>query len=182
MEWLSKDSMLMWPRGRKITPLKLNLSSHLSFPGREQMKRSKAMQQSWWRWSKNMRDTRIFGGWTSTTATLLGRLKTIVSGKKMNKRFLLFVLAAKRSLDLHLVHIYFDTSTFDQVEKDVKVTKKQNMPCISKQCLLISGDSGGSIGFDWRDNGTLHWLLNPQWHWDSLLCCKVLSDENWETI
>ena len=31
------------------------------------------------------------------------------------------VLAEKKSLELQLVHIYFDTSTFDRVEKDVKV-------------------------------------------------------------
>ena len=29
--------------------------------------------------------------------------------------------AAKKELQLQVVHIYFDTSTFDRVEKDVKV-------------------------------------------------------------
>ena len=39
---------------------------------------------------------------------------------------ILFILpfeisAAKKELELQVVHIYFDTSTFDRVEKDVKV-------------------------------------------------------------
>ena len=50
--------------------------------------------------------------------------------------FLIVVLAQKKSLELQLVHIFFDTSTFDQVEKDVKVAKKQKMPHILKQCLF----------------------------------------------
>ena len=36
----------------------------------------------------------------------------------------LFVSAEKKSLEFQIVHIYFDTSTFDQVEKDVKVGLK----------------------------------------------------------
>ena len=35
----------------------------------------------------------------------------------------IFVSADKKSLELQLVHIYFDTATFDRVERDVKVTK-----------------------------------------------------------
>ena len=31
------------------------------------------------------------------------------------------VLAAKKSSKLQLVHIFFDSSTFDRVERDVKV-------------------------------------------------------------
>ena len=46
--------------------------------------------------------------------------------------------------------------------------------------FLTQGYPGGPVGFDWRHNGTLHWLLHPQWHRDSLLYFKVLSDENWE--
>ena len=33
-----------------------------------------------------------------------------------------FVSARKNGLDLQMVHIYFDTPTFDRVERDVKVT------------------------------------------------------------
>ena len=70
----------------------------------------------------------------------------------MNVRFLLFVLAAKKSLELQLVHIYFDTSTFDQVEKDVKVAKKQNIPHhiinVSFKVTLVAqlGLIGGTMG------------------------------------
>ena len=43
---------------------------------------------------------------------------------------------------------------------------------------FLPGDPGGSVGCDRWHDGTLHWLLHPQWHRDSLLCCKVLSQEN----
>ena len=71
-----------------------------------------------------MRDTKNNGAWIFTTATLLDQPKTTVSYIKLNVRLSLFVLAEKKGLDLQVVHIYFDTSTFDQVEKDVKVVKK----------------------------------------------------------
>ena len=77
---------------------------------------------------------------------------------------------------MQVVHIYFDTSTFDQVEKDVKVVKTSK--CVSN--VSMSGDPGGSIGFDWGHDGTLHWLLHSQWHRDRLLCCQVLSQEDEE--
>ena len=32
-----------------------------------------------------------------------------------------YISAAKKEVELQVVHIYFDTSTFDRVEKDVKV-------------------------------------------------------------
>ena len=41
-----------------------------------------------------------------------------------NRRFPMFVSAEKKRLELQVVHIYFDTSTFDQVVKDVKVVNK----------------------------------------------------------
>ena len=46
--------------------------------------------------------------------------------KNFSKPIILFILpfqisAAKKELELQVVHIYFDTSTFDRVEKDVKV-------------------------------------------------------------
>ena len=46
------------------------------------------------------------------------------SGLGSNKIFLMFVSAEKKRLELQVVHIYFDTSTFDQVVKDVKVVNK----------------------------------------------------------
>ena len=61
-----------------------------------------------------------------------------------------------------MVHIYFDTSTFDRVEKDVKVILEDDL--FSNPSFLIQGYPDGSVGFDWRHNGTVHRLLNPQWH------------------
>ena len=43
---------------------------------------------------------------------------------KLKTLFSVFVSAEKKSLEFQIVHIYFDTSTFDQVEKDVKVGVK----------------------------------------------------------
>ena len=70
-----------------------------------------------------MKDTKIFGVWTFTTVTLLGQLKITVSAQFDNlPKLIIYSSAAKKSLELQMVHIYFDTSTFDRVEKDVKVT------------------------------------------------------------
>ena len=70
---------------------------------------------------------------------------------ELNGRLLIFVLAEKNKLDLQLVHIYFDTSTFDRVEKDVKVLKLQNMSKIFKilcQVTVVAqlGVIGGTMG------------------------------------
>ena len=75
-----------------------------------------------------MKDTKIFGAWTFTTVTLLGRLKITVSAHFDNlPKLIICSSAAKKSLELQMVHIYFDTSTFDRVEKDVKVTWKLDL-------------------------------------------------------
>ena len=69
---------------------------------------------------------------------------------------------------LEAVHIYFDTATYDEIERDQKVTKE--IFCWHLQILeLFEGDNGSSIGFDWRYNGPSHWLLHPQWGRDCLL-------------
>ena len=62
-----------------------------------------------------------------------------------------------------MVHIFFDTSTFDQVEKDVKVDKKQKM-YQNELKWASSGDACGTIGCHWWNNGPLYWLLYSQWH------------------
>ena len=70
----------------------------------------------------------------------------------MNVRFSLFVLAEKKRLDLQVVHIYFDTSTFDQVEKDVKVAENtklvSNIQCNLSKVTLVAqlGVIGGTMG------------------------------------
>ena len=76
---------------------------------------------------------------------------------------ILFFTAKKNILDLQMVHIFFDTSTFDQVEKDVKVDKKQKM-YQNELKSTSSGDACGTIGCHWWNDGPLYWLLYPQWH------------------
>ena len=63
-----------------------------------------------------------------------------------------------------MVHLYFDTSTFDQVEKDVKVGSELQNVSKKYPMLSVSGDPGGPVGSDWWHDGTLHWLLYSQWH------------------
>ena len=46
------------------------------------------------------------------------------------------VLAEKKSLELQLVHIYFDTATFDNVEKDVKVRRNLNIWQLVFSCYV----------------------------------------------
>ena len=43
---------------------------------------------------------------------------------KLKTLIYLFISAAKKSIEFQIMHIYFDTPTFDQVEKDVKVGHK----------------------------------------------------------
>ena len=43
---------------------------------------------------------------------------------KLKTLFFFFVSAEKKSLEFQIVRIYFDTSTYDQIEKDVKVAQK----------------------------------------------------------
>ena len=78
---------------------------------------------SWWLWGQSTRSTKISGVLTSTLVTLLEQPKITVS--LVVKRPVIpksFVSARKNGLDLQMVHIYFDTPTFDRVERDVKVT------------------------------------------------------------
>ena len=65
--------------------------------------------------------------------------------------------AAKKKVELQVVHIYFETSTFDRVEKDVKVILEDDLFLQ----FPIKGDPGGSVGFDRRHDGTLHWVFHP---------------------
>ena len=83
--------------------------------------------------------------------------------------FLKFVSAKKQSLELQVVHIFFDTSTFDRVEKDVKVTKKQNRShFINVTCLV-----------------RLLWWPNWVWseaQWDSSLASQYSVELRFSTL
>ena len=77
---------------------------------------------------------------------------------------------------MQVVQIYFDTSTFDEIEKDVKVfymlrllvTTNIKYKTWGNHKCCCSGDLGVSSWSDWRDDGSSHRLLHPQWSRDSL--------------
>ena len=69
------------------------------------------------------------------------------------------VLAAKKSSELQLVHIFFDSSTCDRVERDVKVMAL--FGTYFQTLLSTSGDLGCPARPYRRNNGPLHWILNP---------------------
>ena len=71
---------------------------------------------------------------------------------------------------MQVVQIYFDTATFDEIEKDVKVI----IVDIALLKLRHKGDDGGSSWLGWRHNGSPHWLLHPQWGRDHLLPPQVV--------
>ena len=60
---------------------------------------------------------------------------------------------------LEAVYIYFDTATYDEIERDEKVTFNS----FSFIYVPSEGDNGSPIGPDRRHNGPSHWLLHPQW-------------------
>ena len=72
---------------------------------------------------------------------------------------------------MQVVQIYFDTATFDEIEKDVKVIVNT---VIKRLKLRHKGDDGGSSWLGWGHNGSSHWLLHPQWGRDILLPPKVV--------
>ena len=61
---------------------------------------------------------------------------------------------------LKSVYIFFDTATYDEIERDEKVKffSKYVAPC-----LTFEGDNGSPIGPYRRYNGPSYWLLNSQW-------------------
>ena len=86
-------------------------------------------------------------------------------------------LAAKKSSELQLVHIFFDSSTFDRVERDVKVMALFGISFF--YCLLsLSGDFGCPARPYWRDYGSLHRLLNPKRHRDDLFWGEVYLQQD----
>ena len=68
---------------------------------------------------------------------------------------------------LEAVYIYFDTATYDEIERDVKVAFLAPLDILLRsQCSSwqkLKGNSGGSIGAYRRHDGPSHWLLHPQW-------------------
>ena len=95
-------------------------------------------------------------------------------------KLLVIFSAAKNPLDLQVVHIFFDSSTFDKVEKDAKVNSKKmktkyclKIFCLNQQKMpwyhqrpaqpeWLIGDSCWRCWADWWNNGSLHWILPSQ--------------------
>ena len=69
---------------------------------------------------------------------------------------------------LEAVYIYFDTATYDEIERDVKVCN-----FVEDKKIGLSGDIGGPIGSHRGHNGSTYWVLDPKWRRDHLLHFKV---------
>ena len=99
-------------------------------------------------------------------------------------------------MDLQTVEIFLDTATYDEIERDVKVTTEAVFcaPALLRRggelivpnvifethffatSMMSSylGDNGSSSGPHWWNHGPPHWLLHPQWGRDSLLSDQAL--------
>ena len=79
--------------------------------------------------------------------------------------------------------IYFETSTYDEIERDKKVTL-DSIAVVFVVFAFVSfciclGDLGGSAWTHWRHYGTPDRLLHSQWGGNPLLYCNAL-DFPWE--
>ena len=75
------------------------------------------------------------------------------------------------------MQIYFDTATYDEIERDVKVNLYPLILLLvlyKEVILFVSGDHGVSSWSDRWHDGSSHWILHSQWHRDCLLCSQVL--------
>ena len=75
---------------------------------------------------------------------------------------------------LEEVYIFFDTATYDEIERDVKVSTTSLLkPLPVLQFFAFKsppqGDNGGPAWTDRRHNGAPHWLLHSQRGRDLLL-------------
>ena len=76
---------------------------------------------------------------------------------------------------LEAVYIYFDTASYDQIERDEKVMVEAS----HSHCMFTKKWSEGDSGRDDRINrwhhGSSHWLLHSQWGWNRVLSSQVLE-------
>ena len=94
------------------------------------------------------------------------------------------------------MYIFFDTATFDKIERDVKVKRHifnlsltstsviSSEWLITTQCVTLNkkGDKWSAAEPDWRHDGSSYWLLHPQWGRDHLLSDQTLLLSQVETI
>ena len=92
---------------------------------------------------------------------------------------------------LEAVYIYFDTATYDEIERDEKVIFCQDMSGLlfvfvfvepkffgtmnskKRYYMLLEGDNGSPIRLDRRHHGPSNWFLHPKWSRNHLLHSKV---------
>ena len=72
---------------------------------------------------------------------------------------------------LQVVFIFFDTATYDEIERDVKVTFLRNIIelWVMDTNIICEGDHWGSAWLDRGNDGFADWLLHSQRGWDCLL-------------
>ena len=91
----------------------------------------------------------------------------------------LFSATAIEHSPLEAVYIFFDTATYDEIERDEKVmleSWRQIICDFFKSPLdwtFSKGDNRSPVGFDRRHHGSSHRLLHPQWGRDRLLPAQV---------
>ena len=65
------------------------------------------------------------------------------------------------------MYVFFDTETYDEIERDVKVGVRPLLMCFYYNQInillskLFEGVDGSRVGFDRRNDGPSHWLLHP---------------------
>ena len=82
---------------------------------------------------------------------------------------------------LEEVYIFFDTVTYDEIERDVKVKFAPNwsFPIHIRKCFrklfvdICSGDNWSGPRPYWRHHGPSYWFLDTQRDWDHLLHYQV---------
>ena len=88
--------------------------------------------------------------------------------------FALFSAAPVEHAPLEAVYVFFDTATYNEIERDVKVKNNKYVLTFGFMQNMHSGDHRGPIGPHWRHDGPPHWLLPPQRGRDHLLRGQVL--------
>ena len=99
-------------------------------------------------------------------------------------RFTSLSAAPVEHASLEAVYIFIDTATYNEIERDVKVTKDtvlafgfvhcNTLEARQKLKCIHAGDNWGTIGSCWRYNGPPHWFLHSQRDRDPLLCGQIL--------
>ena len=72
---------------------------------------------------------------------------------------------------LEAVYVYFNTASYDEIERDEKVMFWSHFFYGRSAFInpIFEGDNRGPVGFDRGHHGPSHWLFHPQWSRDHLL-------------